>query len=444
MKQCENAEQQLSYLSDCSSEIVRKKAGSYYTPSDATDFFWREFFEHNRVSGKRECEQFWREHHFIEPAVGAGILVFGLLKRAVATGLPFEALSDLELSIIDVNERALHFVEEQFAWLGDRWNISFPRLRLVCADYRDCLLPVSPRVPIVFGNPPFVKNPAGSRWKNLFADFVERSLSLSGSNGKLHFILPLSIAFSRDYSALRNSMMESDKSIVLSNFDNIPDCLFPSGKPNSENTNKANSQRITILTVFPSRERRVASTKLHRWSKKDRGALLSSRPKYFDLSSIFLRDQIPRPENEAVLAYLERNTSGLRLGQLLTHGGAWQLHVASVARNFIGIREDGASAVHTLGCASERDFLTVLGIISSDLFLAYWRTIGDGFHVTKSNLMNFPIEDHIKEQIEGQSTQLRVMWGQRSAFAKYKKHPNGVSVSYDFGVVAPRLLGDQV
>lgn len=444
MRQCEEAELRLSYSSACGSEAVRKQAGAYYTPSDATDFFWREFFEHNSISTEQDCALFWRDHHFIEPAVGAGILVFGLLKKAVALGLPFEDLRELELSVVDVNEPALSFVEEQFAWLGDRWNISFPKLRLVCADYRDCLLPVSPRIPLVFGNPPFVKNPAGSRWKNLFADFVERSLALSGPQGKVHFILPLSIAFSRDYSALREAMIESGKSIVLANFDNIPDCLFPSGKPNSENTNKANSQRITILTVYPSRESRITSTMLHRWSKRDRSAFLAERPSYFDVSRLSLSDQIPRPENEAVLAYLERAESACRLGQFLTPNGDYKLNVASVARNFIGIREEAASSVHTLRCASERDFLSVLGLVSSDLFLAYWRTVGDGFHVTKSNLMDFPIENRIAKQIKRQSVQLQEMWRQRNEFAKSKKHPNGVSVSYDFTGVAPRLLGDQL
>lgn len=38
----EEAEEKLSYISECKSEHERKKLGSYYTPTDVADFFWRE------------------------------------------------------------------------------------------------------------------------------------------------------------------------------------------------------------------------------------------------------------------------------------------------------------------------------------------------------------------------------------------------------------------
>ena len=45
----EEAEEKLSYISECKSEHERKKLGSYYTPTDVADFFWRELFAQNEV-----------------------------------------------------------------------------------------------------------------------------------------------------------------------------------------------------------------------------------------------------------------------------------------------------------------------------------------------------------------------------------------------------------
>ena len=75
---------------------------------------------------------------------------------------------------------------------------------------------------MVFGNPPFVSNAKGSSvWKNSFADFVERSLAIAGTNGSVHLIVPLSIAFSRDYIRLRQLLTVERRTVALSNFDNI-------------------------------------------------------------------------------------------------------------------------------------------------------------------------------------------------------------------------------
>ncbi|MGE4430181.1 MAG: hypothetical protein AB7E05_05485 [Sphingobium sp.] len=123
---------------------------------------------------------------------------------------------------------------------------------------------------VVFaGNPPFVANPRGARWRNLYADFVEAMLSYRGVKG-ISLILPLSICFSRDYSDLRATIRAAGMGISASSYDNIPDCLFKSGKPDSTNTNRANSQRCTILNLGgPAPLLREASPLL-RWSTADR------------------------------------------------------------------------------------------------------------------------------------------------------------------------------
>lgn len=375
MRQAEEAEQQLSYISPCGTEAARKMLGSYYTPMDVSLFFWNEFLTLTGVEDHRGVAEFWGKHHFIEPAAGAGILIFALLKKGGELGLSLRDIASIELTIIDINPAALDFVKGQMSWLESRWGITFRKACYVCKDFREWTIPVKSRTPMLFGNPPFVANPSGSKWKNLFADFLDRSINQAGKQSQCHFILPLSIAFSRDYARLRKQMRQTGKSIALSSFDNIPDTLFPSGKPEHTNTNKANSQRCTILTVFTDKKPIILSTRIHRWAKAEREFLLSTHPRYEDVTNYDFDDQFPRPEHHFILQYFEEAKHAQRLNTLVCERGNHCLYVSTVARNFIGFRENDSSNVHILRFSTHKVFYSVLLILSSDLYFDYWLSL---------------------------------------------------------------------
>ena len=440
MQEAEGAEKTLSYLSSCNSEAARKRLGSYYTPADVALYFWTEFFSLNGLEEGFRIKKFWGQHHFVEPAAGAGALVFALLKKGGEMGLELHHLEDTNLTIIDINQAALDFVSNKLNLLSAQWGFAFRNIHYICRDFRDCTLPDSPRAPLFFGNPPFVTNPKGSRWKNIFADFLERALCLSGPKGLCHFILPVSIAFSRDYVHLREQICATGKSVALSSFDNIPDTLFPSGKPEHTNTNKANSQRCSILTVFPSDKPCALSTKMHRWKRNERASLLASRPVYQDISEYNFDNQFPRPENVAVLRYLNETVDSPRFHTLLSNSGPYSLFVASVARNFIGLRENSNSGAHQLRFDTKEKFYFALLILSSDIFMDYWRTVGDGFHVTRTNLLDFPLHRKLMKNVSDKVTKGRYLWEKRAKYAKTKRHPNGITLSYDFRTSALCLI----
>ena len=432
MQKAENAEQALSYISPDRSEVARKKLGSYYTPADVSLFFWSEFLALNGVEDNNRLANFWNKHHFIEPSVGAGALVLALLKKGGELGLSLCDLAAINLTIIDINQAALKFVQEQLSWLENRWKITFQNVRYISRDFLDSQIPVSSKTPLFFGNPPFVTNPRGSKWKNLFADFLDRAIQQSGPEGRCHFILPVSIAFSRDYARLREQIRKTGKSVAISSFDNIPDTLFPSGKPEHTNTNKANSQRCSILTVFPDNTSRILSTKMHRWSKNEREQLLSSRPRYYDMTGYCLDSQFPRPESTHIISYLKGSEKCPRFHKLLSENGQHSLFVASVARNFVGFREDPSSSVHNLRFNTKKALYSALLILSSDMFMDYWRTVGDGFHITKANIVEFPLQDNLMKLVDSKTAKGRVMWQNRMSFTKAKRHPGGMTISYDF------------
>ncbi|PHR62671.1 MAG: hypothetical protein COA47_02895 [Robiginitomaculum sp.] len=364
-----------------------------------------------------------------------------MLLKLAKLGVDKSAITNIDLTLIDINEQALSFVEKQFAILSKRWGTSFPNLKLVRSDFQKIRFKKIERPYFFFGNPPFVTNRKGkSRWNNLFADFVETSLKNINGVGSLQFILPLSVAFSRDYSDLRKCMLEHNRNISLSHFDNIPDTLFKSGKPEHTNSNKANSQRCSILTVRPADTLRIRSTSLIRWSKYDRKEILSQSPQYHEISSYRFNDQFPRPENSLILKYITQSLGGIQLSSLLSNNGKCKLYVSVVARNYIGFREGHVPNSHQLCFSSKRDFYRALLILSSDLFFDYWRTIGDGFHVTKGNILNFPLHDHLDEVVFPKLTTTQRIWADRDKYRKTKLNSGKITSSYDFSKRMPSLM----
>lgn len=437
----EEAELKLSYLSPCGTENGRKLSGSYYTPADVATFFWREFFRFHCLDDLSASKDYIRQTRFLEPAAGAGALIFALLHRLALTGLRPQEVAEIELCVVDINKRALAFIQEQLIALGSRWRVTFGNVSFICSDFRSVEVVRSSKPLTVFGNPPFVSNPAGSSpWKNLFADFVDIALRHADQRGALHFILPISVAFSRDFQELRKMLVASGQELILSHFDNIPDTLFKSGKPGHTNTNKANSQRCSILTLRPSTTHRVLSTELHRWSKYDRARFLEAVPTYHDVTNYQFDGQFPRPANRAVLGYLTESRTYTRLGDLLQPSGSSELYVAAVARNFIGIRDTPGGGAHCLRFAEQDNLHRVLLLLASDLFFAYWRTVGDGFHVTKANVLDFPVTPRLMDATSAQLRSAKRLWAKRSEFIKSKLNAGQPTHSYDFTKAAPRFL----
>lgn len=441
LEAAQQAEWSLAYSTLDACEIDRKGTGSYYTPTDTAAYFWNECFSFCGYESHNDCLNALERYHFVEPAAGAGALVFALFQKLISLGTTPQEIAKIKLTLIDINAKALTFLETEIGNLEKSWNVKFHRISYICTDFLQQSNWLDEDSLFIFGNPPFVANERGNRWKNQFADFTEIALNATNGDGIVQFIVPVSIAFSRDFSDLRAQMRVSGRSVALSSFDNIPDTLFLSGKPGSRNTNKANSQRCSILTVFPEKISRVLTTKMHRWAKADRQTLLSQKPIYFDATNYVFDNQIPRPENYEVFDFINKSANAKRLRMFWERSGPFQLNIAGVARNFIGIREDSKSASHKLYFYTEEERLLVLLIVTSDLFFSYWRTIGDGFHLTLSNLAQFPVSKEVLSEVTDHIALGDRIWADRKQYKKEKAHPNGVTVSYDFSSVALSLIG---
>lgn len=122
---------------------------------------------------------------------------------------------------------------------------------------------------------------------------------------------------------------------------------------------------------------------------------------------------------------------------LVNVNGRKSLNVATVARNYISIRGAQSDNCHSLVFDDEKGFLVALAILSSDVFFEYWKTFGDGFHVTKSDIYNFPVGAELLNWAKEVIPYTKRVWERRLKYKKEKLNAGIVTASYDLSGVRP-------
>lgn len=427
-EKCEVNEIALSSINECYFE--RKKHGAYYTPADVCDFFWNEFFSLNNLDSKEKILTLINNTTFVEPACGAGIFIFSLIKKLLIEDLSLSEIKSLSIICIDINKHALKFIEHEFEKLNLTHGFSLCHLGLINKSFSTAVKKINPeRKLVLVGNPPFIKNNSGSRWKNTFAEFVEQSINLSPS--AIAYILPLSVLFSRDYSKLRSQIFSKKYSLYAANFDNIPDSLFKFGKPGSPNTNNANSQRCSILYLTNDSQSKIFSTKLIRWKSAEREEILSSHPIY-QPSYITGQLNVLRPTSINIYSYLSSKNYCKTFAETLCDDGDYTLCLATVARNYISFRLNNKSQCHEFHFNTYENFLFAFILLASDIFFEYWLSVGDGFHLTIRDIKEFPISEDLNRWIKSKIPEANRTWERREDFLKSKSNAGIILESYDF------------
>jgi hypothetical protein len=406
--------------------IERSASGSFFTPPEVASFFVRIILNDNLVTDNESASQFLSDYVFIEPSSGSGIFIFSFLLELLKRGVNSKEIEKAEFIAIDINSKALKFVSHHLNIIDLNLNI-----RSIHIDFLKFNQDFIGKKKLFFGNPPYVKNDKNSEYPNLFAEFTRKSIGSIKKPNSVYFILPLSIAFSQVYSKLRTVIRDSNFRTTLYNFDNIPDSLFRFGKPGSINSNNANSQRCSIICLKPATKFSLFSTQLICWKKSEREKLFASTPDTLDVSSYAFDDQFPRPFSLRMLSYLESKTK-MTLSMFVQKKGDFVLNVASVARNFISIRECSDSVSNSFTFQSRKDMLTFLAILCSKHFFEYWKTVGDGFHLTKKNILNFPVNADWVEKSHNNLIEIEEKWNNRERCLKARMIASRRVVSYDF------------
>lgn len=416
---------------------ARKELGTFYTPGDVA-----RSLADQAIDGDTQ--------NVIDPACGAGVFLRAAFTALTKTSHPSDAVT--RLFGVDVDPRAVDAccLTLTHDWIArvplgseerplDRFNAICEQV--TCGDSLELFAPacdvqlfaVEPNAEVrsmpssfdaVLTNPPFARGSvARSRVAdsyestrgvraggsvNLAWPFWELSASLVTASGRVGIVLPMSVAYARGVTAqsIRSEIFSSGQ-WQLRFFDRTPDALFGDDV----------KQRIAIALRSPGEAGQVRTHSLQRWSANRRHEVLS-----LDSNAGVSVDA----DHEVVMKIgteLERSAvaqllaSGRTLGEATATSklvsaseisiSADSVVVAPTAYNWLSVFRDGANAKearkHAAGKLSELTFGSretadaAYALVSSRIFLWWWRAVGDLFHVPISVLLSAPFPLHLFE-----------------------------------------------
>jgi hypothetical protein len=257
---------------------------------------------------------------------------------------------------------------------------------------------------VVVGNPPYVQRSkitsyttrgyATDRTPDIYAAFVERSLHLMHSDGRLGLILPISFQFSSDFASARDVVRGGTAQAWVSTFSRNPAALFYAGLGVRNTILLAKGGEPTPAMIYSSR--------LHRWVEEARPHLFE-QVSYLELPTSLQREGWARLDNPGLTRLFARLASrGFRLvpGRMRK---AHELRFKNTALYYIStFSEDppsfdgrGRPISHTMVGQIAFDTLSIrdcaLAITLGKLSVLWWAATGDDFHVTSKGLGSLPV-----------------------------------------------------
>lgn len=235
-------------------------------------------------------------------------------------------------------------------------------------------------------------------------------------------IVPLSITFSRDFVTLRSMLLRAKGLLQMSSYDNIPDRLF-TGAKESENTSKANQQRITIFTIHYSQSTpRVETSPILRWKAAERYRLFGELP-LTDATDICTAHSFPKVGSSKMKEFLTRwESCPLRLASLMTKHSRHSLTVPKTAGYYIAAYPDEMERTQQMNLyfrdRRSQDLAFVL--LNSNAFFWLWRVYGDGFHVTSGVVGRCPVFSSEDDGFLGLAKELYAALQECTVFKAYR------------------------
>ena len=247
----------------------------------------------------------------------------------------------------------------------------------------------------------------------IYVAFVEQMVRLANQThcaGSL--VVPLSVAcnIGPQFAAVRQLIQGTAGEWRFAFFDREPQALF------GEDVKTRNA--IIFWNRDASSENSVLSSgPLRRWRGEHRAAMFDSIG--FTQISGDIRRGIPKIEGCGQVSALEtlnarwdrleqavNNVNRLSLADTADAGDA-VLFVGNTAYNFLNVflrppqqvfrseHQLSENQLYAIQCESPEDALAIFGILSSHLAYWWWLTHGDGFHVTRRFITNFPFGSEV-------------------------------------------------
>jgi hypothetical protein len=262
----------------------------------------------------------------------------------------------------------------------------------------------------MIGNPPYVRV-SGQRFPramrghrtascpDLYAWCMERAAALGNEHCRVGMILPLSLAFSRDFAPLRLLLRDTYAENWFAHFGRIPSALF-SHDVRIRNTIHLGARQAVRAGNY--------TTRLHRWFDAERPRLFSTL-EYAEFDPDAWQGTVPKLGSSRLTAALERclASDGNRVKDLLAResSSGLSLYFKKTAYNWLAFSRRPPPCYDGQGQAVDQPQTDRIDAADSDawnllflllngkLLFVYWAIVGDDFHVTKHSFTNFPVPD---------------------------------------------------
>lgn len=275
----------------------------------------------------------------------------------------------------------LYVANPPYSPLGERDDAAELKSRFACADGK-----------------------ALSGRENIYTFFIEQMWKLTGTQGSGAVVVPLSIAFHRGerYRAIRRAMSQQERAWKCEFYDREPHALF------GEDVKTRNA----IIAMVPG-TKQLSTGPFHRWTSRTRATLFDA-PRRVLLHDEY-EDGIPKLADLSELSAYQKLQSVRGFGGLVTRVHTTSLsnatesncnksiHIASTAYNFLsvfpyvpqieGVEPLSENPVQKIICVDERAAMAVYACLSSQVAFWTWYVRGDGFHVPKWFIDEFPAID---------------------------------------------------
>lgn len=261
---------------------------------------------------------------------------------------------------------------------------------------------------VVIGNPPYIAKKKVTEYDfsgfrtdelpDIYAPCTERAAQITGPDGRLALIIPISASFGDDFSELRRVLEARFGTLWVSNFSRNPAALFSAGL----------GVRSTIVVGHRGGgdDRRIHVTKTHRWYDAFRPALFETLS-YTILPSDVKRNhgwvRLPSADygrivqtadkKPGTLAALDRPRTGTASVGFKQTALYW---LAVFLDDPPAYERDGRAAVQTkigrITTENKRTALLLLAVAASKFAFVWWYVTGDDFDVTSGGLKTLPVD----------------------------------------------------
>lgn len=360
----------------------RKNEGQYFTPDDVAIFL-------------AERSDGFKAGVWLDPCSGIGNLSWWLAERQEAP----EEFVRTRLRLTDRDPLALLIARALLAisFQKESANLfSDIASNFTVLDFLETA--TLPEHDFAILNPPYVSVPSDMRFKTFkardtYAYFLERIIETS--KGFIS-ITPQSFVNSSKLSAVRELLMDNYKAFDIYCFDNIPDSIFKGVKFGSQNTNKANSTRASVIVAKGEEQGNdgYRITPLLRWLTAEREQMLAAADTFLTPFEPTI-EIFPKIGNDlsGLYSLLKDSTAGTMKNYLSKKPTEFSLVVPSTPRYFTPAvkRELVRSSFKTVyfSTAEDRDKFYVY--LNSSLLYWWWRVSDGGMTLSSLTLDSLPV-----------------------------------------------------